>query len=269
MPTMLTPNGWPASPDPEDLGLVDVTVGSKKIPQVRGGDVATVLGYVVNQVNTRVEPLVYGGCYSFRANVNDPGVLSNHASATAVDYNPSAHPNDTPTLSTWTTEQVDEIHAILAEAGGVVRWGGDYDETVDSMHFEINADPVAVASAARSLGGGGGGGGGGGAGGWQPLVEWVFPAGHTSLSNNYPSAAVTAPGVLTVYWAASLETDADDPDIGGMGFWHLFCQEVDLATGVAADPIDLALIDMNRYPLVGGVTPGGDVYLSFGSGGAG
>lgn len=120
---------------------------------VDNDDVATVLGYVAEQFHERVEPLHNPGCWGFyyRANRNDPTSLSNHSSGTAIDINAPKHPNGVATAQTFTRDQIAEVHRILAEVGGVVRWGGDYTRTVDAMHFEINAGAAAVARAAARL----------------------------------------------------------------------------------------------------------------------
>src|SRR5690606_29878512 len=44
---------------------------------------------------------------------------------------------------TFTKTQVAAIRKILAEAGGCVRWGGDYIGRKDEMHFEIVASEAA------------------------------------------------------------------------------------------------------------------------------
>lgn len=145
-------NGWPASPD---LPLRDLTVGGASFAPgvLDNDDVHTVLGYVARQFHARVETLVGGWCWGFayRENRNDPDSLSNHASGTAIDCNAPRHPNGVPAAETFTPVQVAIIHEILAGLDGVVRWGGDYKKTPDAMHFEINADPTAVAVVAARL----------------------------------------------------------------------------------------------------------------------
>ena len=65
-----------------------------------------------------------------------------HASGTAIDLNAPQHPNDVPTSRTFTAKQIAEVHQILAECHGALRWGGDYTHTVDAMHVEVNVSPV-------------------------------------------------------------------------------------------------------------------------------
>jgi hypothetical protein len=139
-------NGWPVSPDQTALGIETFTVGSGSFP-VRGGKPLQALQYVVTQFHNRVEKVNSAyGCwgYSYRMNVNNPGSWSNHASGTAVDVNATLHPNGVSAAATFSAAQIAEIHQILAEVGGVVRWGGDYNGTPDAMHFEINASPEAL-----------------------------------------------------------------------------------------------------------------------------
>src|SRR6478609_6406377 len=145
-------NGWEASPDPAAINVQPFAAGPISFPQgVRGGDVAKVLGYVVTQLHYRVEPAVpgWGWGYTYKENVNSPGSLSCHASATAVDWNAPDHANGAH--GTWTAAQESEVRKILAEVGGAVQWGEDYSGTVDGMHFEIIVDAAELAAVAANL----------------------------------------------------------------------------------------------------------------------
>jgi hypothetical protein len=120
---------------------------------MKGGDVATVLGYVFNQMHLRVEPIHPGWCwgYSYRPNVNNPRVLSCHASATAGDWNAPDHPNGAS--GTFTPNQVGIIRNILREVSYSVRWGGDFSGKKDEMHFEICVSASTLAPIAARLSG--------------------------------------------------------------------------------------------------------------------
>jgi D-alanyl-D-alanine carboxypeptidase len=159
-------NGWEASPDPS---AIDVDPGFRAAGcafpgGARAGDVATVQGYVIDQLAARVEaPLLDPdsgapgyGCwgYNYRANVNNPSTLSCHSSATALDWNAPTHPNGA--VGTFSDAQRATIYDILAEVGGAVQWGGDYTGTVDEMHFEIIVDAGTLAGIAAGLPAGGG-----------------------------------------------------------------------------------------------------------------
>ena len=141
-------NGWEASPDKAAIGVVsnDLFPGG-----VKAGDVATVLGYVMRQLDARVEPVVDGWCwgYTYKANVNNPSQLSCHASGTAGDWNAPDHPNGSS--GTFTSAQRGTMYAILDECQGAVSWLEGYDE----MHFEICVDAADLATVAATLGGAG------------------------------------------------------------------------------------------------------------------
>jgi hypothetical protein len=144
-------NEWPAGPDRRALGVDAFEVAGVAFPGgVKAGDAAVVLGYVAEQFHRRVEALVVGWCWgwSYR-DVRGSTGLSNHASGTAIDVNAPHHPLGS--TGTFSATQRVEIHKILAEVGGVVRWGGDYAGRKDEMHFEINANAVAVAAVATRL----------------------------------------------------------------------------------------------------------------------
>jgi hypothetical protein len=147
-------NGWPASQDRSAIQITTIDVnGVQFLGGVRDGDVKTILSHVAQLVNDRVEKAVNPGCwgYSYRPNKNDPNSLSNHSSGTAIDYNAPKHPNGVATAKTFTPAQIADVHHILAEVDNLVRWGGDYQHTVDSMHFEINATPAAISALASKL----------------------------------------------------------------------------------------------------------------------
>jgi hypothetical protein len=115
---------------------------------VLGGDVAVVLRHVATQLHEHVEQLVDGWCwgYEYRANVNDPGSLSCHASATAIDINAPDHPNGAS--NTYSAEDQAFIQSLLLELDGVVAWGGGWS---DDMHWEISGTAAAVKAAADRL----------------------------------------------------------------------------------------------------------------------
>lgn len=154
---MQSQNGWSASSSLAIRALV--VAGESFSPGIRDDDdVETVLRYVAEQVHERVEPIVRSDWHQaddwgfyYRANANDPNSLSNHSSGTAFDYNATRHPNGVPTSQTFTAAQVAEIHTILRELDGAVRWGGDYTGTPDAMHFEINTTPAALATVAGRI----------------------------------------------------------------------------------------------------------------------
>lgn len=145
-------NGWTASTSPSAIGIVrfEPIPGHDFPAGVKGGDVHYIFTYLVRQLDARVEPIEeyapgdeWG--YNYRPNTNNPSQLSCHASGTAIDYNATQHPNRI--ANTWTTAQKNEIHEILQECSGVVKWLEGWDE----MHFEINGTAAQVKAAADKL----------------------------------------------------------------------------------------------------------------------
>ena len=144
-PPPTSQNGWPVDP-PRSARTIP---GTNVRVTVADGPAGDVLMRVLGEVNRRVENI---GLNSPSGEADDWGYanrpvrgstsVSNHASATAVDINATRHPLGK--RGTFTPAQVAEIHAILAETGNVVRWGGDYTGRVDEMHFEINGSPAEV-----------------------------------------------------------------------------------------------------------------------------
>lgn len=146
-------NGWAASTSASAIG-VNTTwepIKSHRFPGgVKSGDVETVMTYLVRQLDARVEPIeMYAPGdewgWAFRPNRNNPDTLSCHASATAIDYNATRHPNRVK--YTWTRAQTREIHKILDELGGVIKWLEGFDE----MHFEVRGTPAQVRVVAQRL----------------------------------------------------------------------------------------------------------------------
>lgn len=147
-------NGWYAS---EDLKTrVIEPVKGCRLRIVDNQNVADIFTYLVREFHLRVDNVTkphpqddWG--FNYRPNTNDPTTLSCHSSGTAIDLDATEHPNGVPTSRTFTPDQVAEVHAILEELEGVVRWGGDYTNTPDAMHFEIIVKPGGLRSIGRKL----------------------------------------------------------------------------------------------------------------------
>jgi D-alanyl-D-alanine carboxypeptidase len=145
-------NGWPVNPH-RGMRTIPGTNSQVNVVDGPGGDV---LMHVLGQVNSRVENVDMNSDagehddwgYANR-NVRGSHDISNHASATAVDVNATRHVLGA--TNTFTPTQVNEIHNILGEVDGVVRWGGDYTGRHDEMHFEIVGTPEEVARVAERL----------------------------------------------------------------------------------------------------------------------
>lgn len=140
----ISQNGWPLSP-PRTARTVR---GTNVKLTVADGPAGDVLMYVAEQFHKRVEKIdatADDWGYSFKRNVNNSAVWSNHASGTAIDLNATRHPNGKK--ATFTQAQFSEINRILNEVGHVVDQLRGYDE----MHFEIVGTPAQVAAQAARL----------------------------------------------------------------------------------------------------------------------
>jgi len=147
-------NGYPVNP-PRGMRTVP---GTNVRLNVANGDAGDVLIHVADEFNRRVQPLSTNAPDGEAddwgwANRNIRGsstTISNHASATAIDLNSGTH--ERGVHNTFTPAQVDEIHNIVNESNGTIRWGGDYQHaTIDEMHFEIVGTPDQVAAYAQQL----------------------------------------------------------------------------------------------------------------------
>ena len=116
----------------------------------RAGDVAYVLRWFFGQFHARVEQLVTPGCWGYdKREIDDSGTWSNHASGTAGDANAPQHPRGK--RGTFSSTKLAALRQLLAETGGVIRWGGDFTTIVDEMHFEIHGNAAAVAALADKI----------------------------------------------------------------------------------------------------------------------
>ena len=136
-------NGWPASSSPSDVDIVTVSLplqrGTKKIQVARKA--ADALQEIVTWWDANVEPVTELGSYNYREirGYEGTGTLSNHSSGTAVDINASKHP-----LGAEGTVSAAMQALIIAKAASLgLRWGGEYRNRKDEMHFEVVLAPTA------------------------------------------------------------------------------------------------------------------------------
>ncbi|MEU6620222.1 hypothetical protein ABZ926_05480 [Streptomyces litmocidini] len=103
------------------------------------GDVETVLLHVVRRFHYEVEELHAGDLVGWRPakEVRRRHPESNLASGTAVRIRPGTG----ATQGSLFPLQLDAVRAVLADCGGVVRWGGD-DKPVDESLFYIAVGPL-------------------------------------------------------------------------------------------------------------------------------
>jgi len=142
-------NGYPTIIDRDDPRLVSVPYIKGKVLK---GDVEVIFTDLIRYFHDNVENIELGyddWGWNYRP-IEGTTTPSNHASATAIDLNSLRHP-----MYQYNTFSIEQRYIIrnhlLPRYDGVIRWGGDYKNRPDDMHFEINASPAEVALVARRL----------------------------------------------------------------------------------------------------------------------
>lgn len=135
-------NGWVAAPSIPTTVIEPIK--GVRLRVVKNQDVVEIFTYLVRQFHNRVDDLTkphpmddWG--FHYRANVNNPSQLSQHAFGKAIDLDATEHPNGIATGKTFSPKQIFTVHEILKELGGLVQWGGDWDHP-DGMHFQLRPD---------------------------------------------------------------------------------------------------------------------------------
>lgn len=136
-------NGWPASPSASAIDIVTASLalrlGTKRVQVARRAESA--LTEMIRWWDSNVEPVETLGGYNYREirGYEGTGTLSNHGSGTAIDINAAKHP-----LGASGTVSAFQRAAITAKAASLgLRWGGDYRNRKDEMHFEVALPPSA------------------------------------------------------------------------------------------------------------------------------
>ena len=146
-------NGWPALSSASPLLYTWQLPDSGTRLRIRNGSAGFLLCHIALWFDERVEDLdekvLDDWGYAYRAVRGFSTTLSNHSSGTAVDLNATDHPLGS--TATFSAEETAEIHRRLDLYDGCIRWGGDYVNRKDSMHFEINASLSACEAKARGL----------------------------------------------------------------------------------------------------------------------
>lgn len=152
MSQLKSSNGWPASKDRSEIGIVVVPIKGTKIKVHCAEAVAPLIAGFCAEFHELIEPIDEGRLddwgYAFRDIRGVTGRLSNHASGTAVDLNALQHPMGK--IGTFPAEKVPMIRALAKKYG--LNWGGDYRGRVDEMHFEVRLTPEKAARRIQKLG---------------------------------------------------------------------------------------------------------------------
>jgi hypothetical protein len=135
-------NGWPVEAEANAGGSIWTrwVNGSDIAIDIRTGDAATVLLYVVRRFTYEIDTLSRGDVVGFRplGLTSRSSPASNLSSGTAVSIRPDWYP---PGVSGgFFPLQLVVVRDILAECDGVVRWGGD-DSTPNESLFYLDVAP--------------------------------------------------------------------------------------------------------------------------------
>lgn len=142
-------NGWPAiDTAARQASLLHTWVIPAKNGEVklrlRNGSGGFILALHALWMSEEAEDMTMPGSvpddwgHAFRVVRGFSATLSNHASGTAYDGNATRHPLGV--RGTWSPKQIAKIHKRLGwkVLNGCIRWGEDYHNRKDGMHFELN-----------------------------------------------------------------------------------------------------------------------------------
>jgi hypothetical protein len=152
MTSLTSFNGYPASKDRAEIGIKSYPIKGTSIKIACAEAVAPLLIRFCEEFNKLIEPIdgsqLDDWGYCFRNVRGSTDKLSNHSSGTAVDLNSTKHPLGK--VGTFPAEKVPMIRALAKKYG--LAWGGDYQNRVDEMHFEVNLKPAKAAALIKKLG---------------------------------------------------------------------------------------------------------------------
>ncbi len=135
--TLQSYNGYPASKDAADINIKSYPVKGTDRKLRCADSVGPLLAAFAAEFHELIEPIDEGTYddwgYAFRMVKGSTDKISNHASGTAIDLNATRHPMGK--VGTFPAEKVPMIRALAKKYG--LKWGGDYRNRKDEMHFEI------------------------------------------------------------------------------------------------------------------------------------
>jgi hypothetical protein len=136
-------NGWQASANRGAIGIKNYIIPGTKRNMTCAKAVAPIFMAFLAEFHRTIEKIDVGvyDDWGYASPVVIPGsnVISNHASGTAIDINSSKHPWHRRTYKPFKKRKI----RLLAKKYAL-RWGGDYKNSVDEMHFEIVETPEQV-----------------------------------------------------------------------------------------------------------------------------
>jgi hypothetical protein len=145
-------NGWRALTPTSRLLYTWTVPGDGTRLRLRQGPAGFLLIHLATRFDKQVEnlrePLLDDWGYAYRP-IRGFVELSNHASGTAIDLNATDHPLGAE--NTFTPTEEATVNRLLKKYEGCIRWGGNYQNRKDEMHFELDRTLKECRKVARSL----------------------------------------------------------------------------------------------------------------------
>lgn len=145
-------NGYPASKDPAEIAIKSYLVKGTDRKLRCAESVGPLLAAFAAEFHELIEPIDEGTfddwAYAYRMVRGDATKLSNHSSGTAIDLNATRHALGK--VGTFPAEKVPMIRALAKKYG--LKWGGDYINRKDEMHFEVEVSVTKAKALISSLG---------------------------------------------------------------------------------------------------------------------
>ncbi len=140
--------GWRVErPGSRNLTTIHAAAGhSFTVKKGAGGNVSRAMAWLIDELN-KIEPIGepgWDGTYAYRP-VRGGSNWSEHAAGVALDWNASQHPMGSQPLRYpgWSAEQSRSIRILLRSPRGLAfKWGADFLNRPDSMHFELRSPSV-------------------------------------------------------------------------------------------------------------------------------
>ena len=145
-------NGYPASKEPAEIKIKSYPVKGTDRKLRCAESVGPLLAAFASEFHELIEPIDEGTFddwgYAFRMVRGTTDKLSNHSSGTAIDLNATRHALGK--VGTFPAEKVPMIRALAKKYG--LKWGGDYVNRKDEMHFEVEVSAAKAKALIVSLG---------------------------------------------------------------------------------------------------------------------
>jgi hypothetical protein len=152
MASLQSYNGYPASKDPDEIGIKSYPVKGTDRKLRCAESVGPLLAAFAAEFHELIEPIDEGTFddwgYAFRMVRGSTDRLSCHSSGTAIDLNATKHPLGK--AGTFPAEKIPMLRALAKKYG--LKWGGDFKSRPDDMHFEVEVSASKAKALIASLG---------------------------------------------------------------------------------------------------------------------